>query len=80
MSGLGGFFSKLFSTSAIWSRVIRALLLAGSAYEVTAGQPGANRAIAVATAFLGGMVSAGQNNNVVTAPHIEQPVPVDKTS
>lgn len=80
MEGLVGFFTKQFSTNAIWSRLIRSLMLASSAYTVTAGQDTATRVIAVATAFLGGMVSAGQNNPPPSAPPEEKQVPVTKTA
>lgn len=80
MSGLAGFFSKTFSTNALWSRIIRSLLLAGTAYQATENQPTTTRVLTTVMAFCSGMISAGQNNPPPSAPPDQKPVPVAKTA
>lgn len=78
---LADFLKKFFSTDSIVSRVIRALMLAGSFISGMGHFPAtANEWTAVIGIFLGGLVNAGQNNAPPAVPASEKPTAVAPTA
>lgn len=71
-----GFLAKFFSTEAIASRLMRAILLAFGAIQILGHIPhNTGEWSAVIAAFMGGLIGAGQNQSALATPTAKKAIP-----